>query len=42
MWQTGEVMACAMVGSSAEVEDVSTVEGIQSVYNKLVVREVFI
>jgi hypothetical protein len=32
---------CAMAGSSAQVV-LSTVEGIQSEYNKLIVREVFI
>jgi hypothetical protein len=33
---------CAMAGSLAQVEVLSTVEGIQSEYNKLIVREVFI
>lgn len=36
------VVVCAMADSSAEGGDVmTTVEGIQSVYSKLVVREVF-
>jgi hypothetical protein len=36
------VILCAMAGSSAELDALSTVEGIQSAYNKLVVQEVFI
>jgi len=33
---------CEMAGSIAQVDVLSTVEGIQSEYNKLIVREVFI
>ena len=36
------VMVCAMAGSLVQIDVLSTEEGIQNVYSKLIVREVFI